>query len=246
MKALKKRQRLNDKASIHKPCIKRLARRAGVKRIGGECYKEVQSHLRSFLMAIVCDVSILASHARRFTVTVKDVLFALKRRGRTLYGFGTEDSQDWRRSRRIRQPLSREQLQRGLERQRQALSVQHPLSTSSSRLPSSAPQAEPATPTAVAGSEARITSTPTTSAGGSGSSHQDIQEALADYTANEGRFVEVFKFPSLFASINTKLAGQGKRACSPCQLMVVLWGLDEVQALMVTEDLLQGLEVRVL
>ncbi|KAI3698148.1 hypothetical protein L6452_31260 [Arctium lappa] len=46
---------------ITKPAIRRLARRGGVKRI---------------------------KHARRKTVTAMDVVYALKRQGRTLYGFG--------------------------------------------------------------------------------------------------------------------------------------------------------------
>eukprot|EP00889_Picochlorum_renovo_P000646 jgi/Picre1/27676/NNA_000640.t1 len=51
---------------ITKPAIRRLARRGGVKRISGLIYEET----------------------REKTVTAFDVVYALKRQGRTLYGFG--------------------------------------------------------------------------------------------------------------------------------------------------------------
>ncbi|VAH01917.1 unnamed protein product [Triticum turgidum subsp. durum] len=56
---------------ITKPAIRRLARRGGVKRISGLIYEETYTE-----------------HARRKTVTAMDVVYALKRQGRTLYGFG--------------------------------------------------------------------------------------------------------------------------------------------------------------
>uniref|UniRef100_A0A7S0RQW4 Histone H4 n=1 Tax=Pyramimonas obovata TaxID=1411642 RepID=A0A7S0RQW4_9CHLO len=73
---------------ITKPAIRRLARRGGVKRIHGLVYDETRGVLRSFLEKIMCDVLAYTQHARRMHVTVKDVLHALKRNGRTLYGFG--------------------------------------------------------------------------------------------------------------------------------------------------------------
>merc|ERR1712070_642490 len=51
---------------ITRPAIRRLCRRGGVKRISSFIYE----------------------HARRKTVTAMDVVYALKRQGRTLYGFG--------------------------------------------------------------------------------------------------------------------------------------------------------------
>ncbi|KAE9608398.1 putative transcription factor Hap3/NF-YB family [Lupinus albus] len=50
---------------ITKPAIRRLARKGGVKRISGLIYEETKE-----------------------TVTAMDVVYALKRQGRTLYGFG--------------------------------------------------------------------------------------------------------------------------------------------------------------
>jgi histone H4 len=64
-----------------------LARRGGVKRISGQIYEEAGSVLISFLKTVMHDVVTYTEHARRATVTVVDVLYALKRQGRTLYGF---------------------------------------------------------------------------------------------------------------------------------------------------------------
>ena len=73
---------------ITKPAIRRLARRGGVKRISGLIYEECRGVLKSFLEAVVRDAVTYTEHARRKTVTALDVVYALKRQGRTLYGFG--------------------------------------------------------------------------------------------------------------------------------------------------------------
>ncbi|PBK61040.1 hypothetical protein ARMSODRAFT_965462, partial [Armillaria solidipes] len=59
---------------ITKPTIRRLARRGGV-RISGLIYEETRGVLKIFL-------------ENRKTVTALDVVYALKRSGHTLYGFG--------------------------------------------------------------------------------------------------------------------------------------------------------------
>jgi histone H4 len=71
-----------------KPAIRRLARRGGVKRISGLIYEETRKVLKQFLEDTLKDVIIYTEHARRKTVTAMDVVYALKRQGRTLYGFG--------------------------------------------------------------------------------------------------------------------------------------------------------------
>ena len=73
---------------ITKPAIRRLARRGGVKRISAEIYEETRTVLKSFLENVVRDAVTYTEHARRKTVTALDVVYALKRQGRTLYGFG--------------------------------------------------------------------------------------------------------------------------------------------------------------
>ena len=67
--------------------IRRLARRGGVKRISGLIYDEARQVLKLFLEAVLKDAVLYAEHANRKTVYALDVLYALKRRGRVLYGF---------------------------------------------------------------------------------------------------------------------------------------------------------------
>lgn len=67
--------------------IRRLARRGGVKRISGMIYDEVRTILKNFLECLIRDAVLYASYGGRCTVTPQDIVHALKRHGRTLYGF---------------------------------------------------------------------------------------------------------------------------------------------------------------
>ncbi|KAI5432657.1 hypothetical protein KIW84_020093 [Lathyrus oleraceus] len=72
--AMRHRRVLRDNIrGITKPAIRRLARRGGVKRINER---------------VIRDAVAYTEHARRKTVTAMDVVHALKRQGKTLYGFG--------------------------------------------------------------------------------------------------------------------------------------------------------------
>jgi histone H4 len=98
-----------------KPAIRRLARRGGVKRISGLIYEETRGVLKLFLESalllirpwcvahcwpvqlpltsffrpdVIRDSVTYTEHSKRKTVTALDVVYALKRQGRTLYGFG--------------------------------------------------------------------------------------------------------------------------------------------------------------
>ena len=73
---------------ITKPAIRRLARRGGVKRISTFIYDDSRIVLKNFLESVVRDSVTYCEHAKRKTVTALDVVYALKRQGRTLYGFG--------------------------------------------------------------------------------------------------------------------------------------------------------------
>ena len=73
---------------ISKPAIRSLARRGGVKRISGLIYEEARGVLKVFLTNVMRDAVTYTEHARRKTVTAMDVVYALKRQGKTLYGFG--------------------------------------------------------------------------------------------------------------------------------------------------------------
>ncbi|KAI4977371.1 hypothetical protein ZWY2020_057283 [Hordeum vulgare] len=73
---------------INKPAIRRLARRGALKHISGLIYEETRGVLKIFLENFIRDAVTYTEHARRKTVTAMDVVHALKRQGRALYGFG--------------------------------------------------------------------------------------------------------------------------------------------------------------
>ena len=73
---------------ITKPAIRRLARRGGVKRISGLVYAEMRFVIKVFVEQLVENARTYAEHARRNTIKATDVVYALKRMGITLYGFG--------------------------------------------------------------------------------------------------------------------------------------------------------------
>ena len=82
----------NNIEGITKPAIRRLARRGGVKRLSGVVYDDVRGELKVFLTDVIHDAVTYTEHARRQTVTAMDVVYALKRRGRTLYGYDNNSS----------------------------------------------------------------------------------------------------------------------------------------------------------
>ncbi|KAF2764976.1 histone-fold-containing protein [Teratosphaeria nubilosa] len=73
---------------VTKGDIRRLARRGGVKRISGMIYNETRFVMRSFLETILKDICAVTEVCGRKTVMVEDIIYALRRQGRTLYGFG--------------------------------------------------------------------------------------------------------------------------------------------------------------
>jgi histone H4 len=75
-------------SGVSKPAIRRLARRAGVKRISGLIYEESNIALKLYLSQLIADTITFTSHSHRLTVTAMDVVLALKCRGKHLYGFG--------------------------------------------------------------------------------------------------------------------------------------------------------------
>mgnify|MGYP003683246975 CR=1 FL=1 len=72
---------------ISKGAIRRLARRGGVKRISSEVYEEVRKTLKGFVESVVRDATAYTEHAKRKTVTAVDVVNALRKRGKILYGY---------------------------------------------------------------------------------------------------------------------------------------------------------------
>ena len=75
---------------ITKPAIRRLARRGGVKRISGLVYDEIRDRLKSFLQNVIRDAITYTTHSKRKTVTSLDVVYALRRSGKIMYGYDTK------------------------------------------------------------------------------------------------------------------------------------------------------------
>jgi histone H4 len=75
-------------SGITKPAIRRLARRGGVKRISRPIYDEIRQELRIFLETTLKDATTYCAHEKRKTVKPLDIVYALKRKGRDLYGYG--------------------------------------------------------------------------------------------------------------------------------------------------------------
>uniref|UniRef100_A0A914Q7L5 Histone H4 n=1 Tax=Panagrolaimus davidi TaxID=227884 RepID=A0A914Q7L5_9BILA len=81
----RKKTEIDGNSGMSLPAIKRLARRAGVKRISSEIDKEARQALKDFVASVMKDAIILTVYAKRNTVTVMDVIYALKKRGTPLY-----------------------------------------------------------------------------------------------------------------------------------------------------------------
>ncbi|ETP27478.1 hypothetical protein F441_00018 [Phytophthora nicotianae CJ01A1] len=77
----------NNLDAISKKSIRRLARRAGVIRMSAVIYEEARAALKRFVVNLVQDTVVYTQYANRRTVTMRDVVCALKRQGRPIYGF---------------------------------------------------------------------------------------------------------------------------------------------------------------
>ena len=70
-----------------KSAIRRLARRGGAKRISGTLYEEARGIMKDFVKGLKTDSVAYTEHGKRSTVTAMDVVYALRKRGRHLYGY---------------------------------------------------------------------------------------------------------------------------------------------------------------
>lgn len=77
-----------ERTTLTRGGIRRLARRGGIRRVSDGVYSEVRDFVDYFLNVIVKDAAVFAEHAKRKTITAMDVVYALKRSGRSLYGYG--------------------------------------------------------------------------------------------------------------------------------------------------------------
>lgn len=91
---------------VTQPAIRRLARRAGVKRISGLIYEETRNVLRHFIEDMMRITVPIVEHAKRHTATATDIVYALKRKGITLYGFGG-DALSWGPKKPQKRPVSK-------------------------------------------------------------------------------------------------------------------------------------------
>jgi len=84
-----KRHRRTDVSTEHitKPAIRRLARRGGVKRLSSDVYPEMRKSSKDYMYVILSQCTTYANHAKRKTINVVDVLYALKNCGTRLMGF---------------------------------------------------------------------------------------------------------------------------------------------------------------
>ncbi|KAF5338603.1 hypothetical protein D9611_012781 [Ephemerocybe angulata] len=74
--------------SIPKPSLRRVTRRGGVKRMSGQIYEHARGAFKDFLENTLRDTVAYTDYAKRKTVTGLDVVHALRRSGRSLYGYG--------------------------------------------------------------------------------------------------------------------------------------------------------------
>ncbi|KAJ7049029.1 hypothetical protein C8F01DRAFT_1186318 [Mycena amicta] len=74
----------HSKASPDRP-LRRLARRAGVKRASHMMYDDSRAMLKVFLKKVIEDAALYAGHGYRTTVTQLDVQYALKRNSIMFY-----------------------------------------------------------------------------------------------------------------------------------------------------------------
>ena len=71
---------------ISKPALRRLARRGGAKRVAAGCFEDVRNTVRQFVESVVYYALVYKGTRGASTVGLKDVIFALNRRGNPLVG----------------------------------------------------------------------------------------------------------------------------------------------------------------
>lgn len=76
------------KSEINRPAIRRIARRGGVKRLTTGVYSSARGVAKDHMSDVVRKAVIIASHAKRKTVSAQDVVLALKVQGNPIYGYG--------------------------------------------------------------------------------------------------------------------------------------------------------------
>jgi len=88
-KQLTGRAKSVSEGTVTNGAVRRLARRGGVKRISLATHQHVKTYIDDFLERVVRDSLTFAEHSRRVTISAMDVVYALKKNGRVLYGYGS-------------------------------------------------------------------------------------------------------------------------------------------------------------
>jgi len=70
-----------------KGAMRRLCRRGGVKRVTAIVLPEFRAEVMRFVRSVVTDACAYTELAKRTTVTAQDVVNALRKRGKQLYGY---------------------------------------------------------------------------------------------------------------------------------------------------------------
>ena len=76
----------NNIQGLTRPALKRLGRKAGAKRIGGDVYDEVREAVKNFMDDLIKKSIIFTEHSKRKTVNEYDVKEALRIKGVKFYG----------------------------------------------------------------------------------------------------------------------------------------------------------------
>eukprot|EP00392_Amoebophrya_sp_AT5.2_P006076 g6086.t1 len=74
--------------NLGRAAIRRMARRGGCKRVAYKIHDESRDAMFTFLEKVLADTVTYVHHSKRQTVKPRDVVNALKRQGRAIYGFG--------------------------------------------------------------------------------------------------------------------------------------------------------------
>nr|ADD24314.1 Histone H4 [Lepeophtheirus salmonis] len=73
--------------NISKPSLRRLARRAGIKRLSTTCFVPMQKIAEYFLSSVLEKTTTYADHSKRKTIIVQDITYSLKDLNMSLMGF---------------------------------------------------------------------------------------------------------------------------------------------------------------
>lgn len=77
----------NNQMKFSKGSVRKIARRAGVKRMSMTIYDPLRAAARSFVDKIVDDAVTLTDYSKKKTVSAMACVTSLKRHGKNIYGF---------------------------------------------------------------------------------------------------------------------------------------------------------------